>query len=92
MLELEIKKKEGNLIDVSHVIETRTKEITLLKKLLSDLIKQAPKTLENKSQDEISNALTQHINSILATISEFITDDWTECTDDDTENDITPEV
>lgn len=92
LLELEIKKKEGNLIDVSHVIETRTKEITLLKKLLTDLIKQAPKQLENKRQDEISDALTHHINSILATISEFITDDWATGTDDDMEDDTTPEV
>ena len=92
LLELEIKKKEGNLIDVSHVIETRTKEITLLKKLLTDLIKQAPKTLEHKTQDEISDTLTQHINSILATISEFITDDWTTGTGDDMEDDTTPEV
>lgn len=92
LLELEIKKKEGNLIDVQHVIETRTKEITLLKKLLTDLIKQAPKELENKTQDEISDALTHHINSILATISEFITDDWSMSTGDDMEEDATPEV
>lgn len=76
LLELEIKKKEGNLIDVNFVIESRTKELMLLKKLLNDLIKNAPKELTIKTEEEISEALTNHINSILSSISELIQDDW----------------
>lgn len=91
LLELEIKKKEGNLIDVNFVIESRTKEMLLLKKLLSDLIKQAPKELTNKTEEEISEVLTNHINGILSSLSELIQDDWQHTGSDSYEENTQPE-
>ena len=91
LLELEIKKKEGNLIDVNFVIESRTKELMMLKKLLNDLIKNTPKELTNKSEEEISEALTYHINSILSSISELIQDDWQNADSDSYEETTQPQ-
>lgn len=91
LLELEIKKKEGNLIDVNFVIESRTKELMLLKKLLNDLIKNTPKELINKTEEEISESLTYHINSILSSISELIQDDWQNADSDSYEENTQPQ-
>lgn len=50
LLELQILQKENNLIDVNTVIETRTKEISRLKKGLIEMTKQLP--IECKECDE----------------------------------------
>lgn len=77
MLELQILAKEGNLIDVNKVLETRTKEITRLRRSLTDLVKKLPLQLQQQDENTIRTALNEAVNGILADLAEFIADDWT---------------
>lgn len=76
LLELQIKTKEGNLVDVNQVLETRTKEITRLKRSLTELIRTLPVELKMTDEVTIRIKLSEAINNILADLSEFITDNW----------------
>jgi hypothetical protein len=78
LLELQILTKEGNLIDVNTVLETRTKEITRLRRSLTDMVKHLPKELIEQDEATIRSKISDAVNGILADLSEFITDDWTE--------------
>jgi DNA-directed RNA polymerase subunit L len=77
MLELQILAKEGNLIDVNKVLETRTKEITRLRRALTDIVKKLPIQLQQQDENTIRTALNDAVNGILADMAEFIADDWT---------------
>lgn len=76
LLELQIKQKEGNLIEVDRVLETRTKEIALLRKNLTNLINKLPVEGAGMSEDELRTLSTRFVNEILADIAELIQDDW----------------
>lgn len=76
LLELQIKQKEGNLIEVDKVLETRTKEISLLRKNLSNLINKLPVEGAGLAEDELRTLSTRFVNEILADIAELIQDDW----------------
>ena len=76
LLELQIKQKEGNLIEVDKVLETRTKEISLLRKNLSNLINKLPVEGAGLAEDELRTLCTRFVNDILADIAELIQDDW----------------
>lgn len=76
MLELQILAKEGNLIDVNKVLETRTKELTRLRRTLTDMVKKLPIQLHQQNEDTIRTALNEAVNGILADLAEFIADDW----------------
>lgn len=45
LLELQILQKEGNLVDVNTVLETRTKELTRLRRSLTDMVRKLPQEL-----------------------------------------------
>jgi DNA-directed RNA polymerase subunit L len=77
MLELQILAKEGNLIDVNKVLETRTKEITRLRRALTDIVKKLPIQLQQQDENTIRTALNDAVNAILADLAEYIADDWT---------------
>jgi len=81
LLELQILQKEGNLVDVNQVLETRSKELSKLRRSLQDLIIRIPTEIANMNEDEIRASLSVAVNDILSGLSEFIADDWTE-TDD----------
>lgn len=81
LLELQILQKEGNLVDVNQVLETRSKELSKLRRSLQDLIIRIPTEVANMNEDEIRASLSVAVNDILSGLSEFIADDWTE-TDD----------
>lgn len=76
LLELQIKTKEGNLVDVNYVLETRTKEITRLKRSLTEMIRTLPIELKLTDEATIRTKLSEAVNAILADLTEFITDDW----------------
>lgn len=76
LLELQILSKEGNLIDVNKVLETRSKEITRLRRGLLEMVKKLPIQLQNKDENSIRTALNESVNGILADLTEFIQDDW----------------
>lgn len=77
LLELQIAQKEGNLVDVNVVLETRTKEISRLRKGLTEMVRKLP--IELKEQDEVTirTKLSEVVNTILSDLSELIQDDWT---------------
>lgn len=81
LLELQILQKEGNLVDVNQVLETRAKELSRLRRSLQELILRVPNEIAGKSEDEIRVALSASVNSILSDLSEFITDNWSESED-----------
>lgn len=76
LLELQILQKENNLIDVNTVIETRTKEISRLKKGLIEMTKQLPIECKNADEDTIRLKVTEAVNKIIADLAELIADDW----------------
>ena len=78
LLELQIAQKEGNLVDVNYIIETRTKEITRLKKHFTEMLNHFPNELKNSNEMTIKNKLSNKINEILADLAEFIIDNWEE--------------
>lgn len=78
LLELQILQKEGNLVDVNQVLETRSKELSKLRRSLQDLIIRIPTEIANMNEDEIRASLSVAVNDILSGLSEFIADDWTE--------------
>lgn len=84
LLELQIANKEGNLVDVNQVLETRSKEITRLRRGLTEMVKKLPNELINNDEETIRIKLSDSVNGILADLSEFITDDWSS----DEENEI----
>jgi hypothetical protein len=69
------------LVDVNQVLETRSKELSKLRRSLQDLIIRIPTEIANMNEDEIRASLSVAVNDILSGLSEFIADDWTE-TDD----------
>ena len=85
LLELQIAQKEGNLIDVNTVIETRTKEISRLKKSLTEMVKRIPQECKFCPDYEIQEKLNTAINEILADLAEFITDNWSDNTSEEVE-------
>jgi hypothetical protein len=76
LLELQIKTKEGNLVEVNQVLESRTKEITRLKRGLSDMVKRLPSELKMTDENTIKTKLNEAVNDILADLSELIIDNW----------------
>ena len=76
LLELQIKQKKENLIDVNVVLESRSKELNLLRNSLKDIIQKLPIQIANKSESECRIALGDAINGILSNLSEFIQVDW----------------
>lgn len=76
LLELQIKQKEGNLVDVNFVLETRTKEILLLRKRLTEMVKNLPIVLKNQDEQFIRNEINNCVNEVLSDLSELIMDDW----------------
>lgn len=76
LLELEIKKKEGILVDVNLVLETRTKEYSLLRKNLTEMVQKLPIEIAEKDEETCRIRLNEAINNVLSELSEFITDDW----------------
>lgn len=85
LLELQIKQKEGNLIEVDKVLETRTKEISLLRKNLSNLIQKLPIEGAGMCEDELRTLATRFVNEILADVAELISDDWESNPDEEEE-------
>lgn len=83
LLELQIKQKEGNLVDVEQVLDTRAKEISLLRKNLTEMVKNLPKELKDKDEDEIRSIISSSVNNILSSLVEFISDDWTDTNDEE---------
>ena len=77
LLELQIMTKEGNLVEVNTVLETRSKELMLLRKNLTELVKKLPVELCNKDEASIRTKLSEAVNNVLSDLSEFISDDWT---------------
>lgn len=82
LLELQILTKEGNLIDVNTVLETRTKELNRLRRSLTDVVRKLPVEIANTDEETIRTKLSEAVNNILADLSELITDDWSEQTED----------
>lgn len=78
LLELAIAQKEGNLVEVNTVLESRTKEIMRLKKSLTEMVKRLPIECKNAPEYEIREKLNTAVNAILSDLSEFISDDWTD--------------
>lgn len=76
LLELEIKKKEGILIDVNLVLESRTKEYSLLRKNLTEMVQKLPIEIAEKDEETCRIRLNEAINNVLSQLSEFITDNW----------------
>lgn len=85
LLELQILTKQGNLVDVNTVLETRTKELTRLRRSLVDMVKTLPKELLEQDENTIRTRISDAVNAILADLSEFITDDWTEDNEEELE-------
>lgn len=77
LLELQILQREGNLVEVNQVIETRAKEITRLRRSLTDMVRKLPAELAEKEESYIRSKITEVVNDIIADLAEFITDDWT---------------
>ncbi len=77
LLELQILQKEGNLVEVNTVLETRTKEITRLRRSLTDMVRKLPTELIDQDEQTIRTKVSNAVNEILADLSEFIADDWT---------------
>lgn len=78
LLELQIAQKEGNLVEVNTVLESRTKEIMRLKKSLTEMVKRLPVECKFAPEYEIREKLNTAVNAILSDLSEFISDDWTD--------------
>lgn len=78
LLELQIAQKEGNLIDVNFILETRTKEISRMKKHFKEMLNQMPIELQNQNENFIREKLSSRINAILEDLAEFIIDNWEE--------------
>lgn len=76
LLELQILTKEGNLVDVNQVLETRTKELSRLKKNLTEMVRKLPIELKETDELTIRTRLSEAVNAILADLSEFIQSDW----------------
>lgn len=91
LLELQIKQKEGNLVDVNVVLETRTKELNLLRNLLKEMVQKLPSQIANSSESDCRITIGEAVNGILSTLSEFVTDDW-EDTSEEQEIDIDEEI
>jgi hypothetical protein len=85
LLELQILTKEGNLVDVNTVLETRTKELNRLRRSLTDVVRKLPVELANQDEVTIRAKLSKAVNNILADLSEFIVDDWSEATEEEQE-------
>ena len=83
LLELQILQKEGNLVDVNQVLETRSKELSRLRRGLQELLTRIPAEIANRAEEEIRACLSVAINEILSDLSEFIADDWTEVDETD---------
>lgn len=77
LLELQILHKEGNLVEVDTVLETRTKELTRLRRSLTEMVRKLPTELQNQDEDVIRTKISEAVNDILADLAEFIADDWT---------------
>lgn len=82
LLELQIKQKEGNLVDVNQVIESRAKELTRLRSTLTEMVMRLPMEVQGMDEDGIRCRLSESVNAILADLSEFIQDDWEDVTDE----------
>ena len=78
LLELQILQKQGNLVDVNKVIQTRTKEISRLRRNLIQMVRKLPNELKNNDQDSIRIKLSQAVNGVLSDLSQFIQDNWDE--------------
>lgn len=78
LLELQIAQKEGNLVDVNAVLETRSKELSRLRRGLQELVLRIPVETANKGEEEIRACLSAAVNVILSDLSEFIADDWSD--------------
>lgn len=91
LLELQIKQKEGNLIDVHAVIDSRAKEINLLRTSFKELINKLPQDISNKTESECRMLLSDAFNGILSNLSELIQDDW-ESVEDEQESSIDEEI
>lgn len=76
LLELQIMQKEGNLVEVDKILETRTKEISLLRRDLTNLIQQLPAILVGMTEEEIRSTISERVNEVLSNLSELIADDW----------------
>ena len=76
LLELQIKQKEGNLVDVNVVLDTRAKELNLLRTSLKEMTQKLPQLISNKSESECRDAIATAVNDILSNLSELIQDDW----------------
>lgn len=72
-------------MDVNTVLETRTKELTRLRRSLVDMVKTLPKELLEQDENTIRTRISDAVNAILADLSEFITDDWTEDNEEELE-------
>jgi hypothetical protein len=57
-------------------LETRTKELTRLKRSLTELIRTFPAEVKHTDESTIKSKLSEAVNAILADLTEFITDDW----------------
>lgn len=88
LLELQILQKEGNLVDVNTVLETRTKELTRLRRSLTDMVRKLPQELVQTDQNTIRTKISEAVNAILSDLSEFISDDWTNNDDELIEEDL----
>ena len=76
LLELQILQKEGNLVEVNKVIQTRTKQISRLRRGLLQMVRRLPNELKNNNQDSIRIKLSQAVNGVLSDLSQFIQDNW----------------
>ena len=77
LLELQILQKEGNLVEVDTVLETRTKELTRLRRSLTEMVRKLPTELSNQDEATIRTRISESVNEILADLAEYIADDWT---------------
>ena len=92
LLELQIKQKEGNLVDVNTVLDSRAKEINLLRTSLKDMVSKLPQAISHKTETECRNALSVAVNDILSGLSELIQDDWESVSEEEPETPIDDEL
>ena len=91
LLELQIKQKEGNLVDVHAVIDSRAKEINLLRTSFKELINKLPQDISNKTESECRMLLSDAFKGILSNLSELRQDDW-ESVEEEQESSIDEEI
>ena len=69
LVELERKKKEGELIPINEVIKEWNQRALIIKNLLLSWVNKLPPLLEKKSKSKIKEILDQEVREILEVLS-----------------------